>query len=343
MKILKITILSLIFSTISFVITAQEDIQVTGELVRGNFDTVYFDNIGTQEFIDKQAVTNNKSFSFSTEIADPQIFRLRLSDQKLLFLVMHPGDDVTVKLNGNAPYKSKIDGSPQTKEYYELTGKLKRIQRRRDSLMDVMKEKEFSAVKNFVDRRDSSLSALFFMNYLEKQYPEEYVRVANSLFSKYPNNGLVKHYKSKAKKMMEIKPGQKAPEITLPNPGGEKVSLSSLRGNIVLIDFWASWCGPCRKASPHLVKLYERFHDEGFEIFSVSLDKTKENWVKAIKEDNLHWTHVSDLKYWQSIVVDLYNFNGIPHTVLVDREGKVIAKNLRGDKLEQKLEEIFEK
>ena len=136
--------------------------------------------------------------------------------------------------------------------------------------------------------------------------------------------------------------GKKAPEIALPNPQGDTVRLSSLEGNVVLVDFWASWCGPCRKESPNLVKTYSKYKDEGFEIYSVSLDRSRKNWVKAIEDDHLDWTHVSDLKYWNSLVVDLYGFSGIPHTVLLDEQGRVIAKNLRGEALGEKLEEVLD-
>ena len=135
-----------------------------------------------------------------------------------------------------------------------------------------------------------------------------------------------------------------APEIALPNPDGEVMKLSSLRGNYVLIDFWASWCAPCRRENPNVVRLYKKYSDENFEIFSVSLDGNKENWKKAIKKDNLIWDyHVSDLKKWKSDLISKYQFRGIPHTVLIDPEGKIIEEKLRGAALEQKLKELFGK
>ena len=133
-----------------------------------------------------------------------------------------------------------------------------------------------------------------------------------------------------------------APEISLPNPEGKTLQLSSLRGKVVLIDFWASWCGPCRRENPNVVAMYTKYKDKGFTIFSVSLDNDKEAWKRAIKADGLSWPyHVSDLKQWDSPLVQLYQFEGIPFTVLLDKKGNIVAKNLRGQALESKIKELL--
>lgn len=137
--------------------------------------------------------------------------------------------------------------------------------------------------------------------------------------------------------------GSEAPVFTMNTPDGNPLSLQSLRGKVVLIDFWASWCGPCRRENPHAVEAYQKYHDKGFDILGVSLDKTKDRWVDAIEKDGLIWHHVSDLKGWQNAAAQLYGVRSIPHTVLLDREGKIIARELRGDALTAKLEEIFGK
>jgi thiol-disulfide isomerase/thioredoxin len=133
-----------------------------------------------------------------------------------------------------------------------------------------------------------------------------------------------------------------APEIAFPNPSGKILKLSDLKGKVVLVDFWASWCGPCRAENPNVVKMYEKFKDKGFTIFSVSLDEDATKWKEAIEKDQLSWTnHVSDLKGWKSSVVANFGIEGIPYTVLLNKDGKIIGKNLRGEKLEETLNELL--
>jgi peroxiredoxin len=138
--------------------------------------------------------------------------------------------------------------------------------------------------------------------------------------------------------------GKDAPDFGMPDANGKEVKLSSFKGKYVLVDFWASWCGPCRQENPNLVKAYNRFKDKNFTVLGVSLDRPgqKDKWLKAISDDQLTWTNISDLQFWNSPVVSLYGFEGIPFNVLVDPQGKVIAEGLRGSGLEGKLEEVLQ-
>jgi len=173
---------------------------------------------------------------------------------------------------------------------------------------------------------------------LREKYPElEAVKALNAEIVK------AKAYKkSQAYKEEMLSPGAEAPEIALPNPHGDTVLLSSLRGKYVLVDFWASWCKPCRKENPNLVEVYNKFKNQDFEIYQVSLDKTQEAWVSAIEKDKLDWYHVSDLKFWNSVVVKAYGIEGIPTNFLLDPDGKIIARDIFGPELEMTMNRLFE-
>ncbi|MBK7409626.1 MAG: TlpA family protein disulfide reductase [Saprospirales bacterium] len=147
--------------------------------------------------------------------------------------------------------------------------------------------------------------------------------------------------KSQVSRLEAFVEGGTAPDFRQTTPEGNEFGLSDLRGKVVLVDFWASWCGPCRRENPNVVKLYNKYKEQGFTVLSVSLDTDKTRWINAIESDGLTWNHISDLKGWQNSVAQMYGVRSIPHTVLVDKEGKIIARNLRGETLEAKLVEIF--
>lgn len=206
-----------------------------------------------------------------------------------------------------------------------------------------MKQQELqTSIDSMILFRSPLESYFVLFNFTEDQEPSQMKTIYTKMEPKETNSVYYKDLKGlyDAKKGVEI--GEMAPDIDLPQPNGTNLKLSSLRGKIVLIDFWASWCGPCRAEFPNVKKVYAKYKDKGFEIYGVSLDRDKSSWVNSISSLGLDWKHVSDLKYWSCAPAKVYKVTGIPATVLIDKNGKVIAKNLRGEELEKKLEELFQ-
>jgi peroxiredoxin len=198
--------------------------------------------------------------------------------------------------------------------------------------------------KNFVKENPKSFvtpSILTSISY-EMEAPDIEV-VLNSLDSTIAKLPQMKSLRERVAVMKTVLIGQKAPDFTLNDVEGKPVALSSKVGaKVLLIDFWAAWCGPCRRENPNVVKVYGEFHKKGFDILGVSLDQKKEDWVKAIADDKLTWNHVSDLQYWSSAAAKLYAVNSIPANFLLDDKGVIIAKNLRGEDLYKKVKEVLE-
>ena len=256
------------------------------------------------------------------------------------------------KLTGlNDIYKQNVDKPELPKVIQSL-----------DSLANIYLLEINTYTKKYIDENITSLVSLVAL--YQQVAPSVYVlnpakdmkyfaKVDSSMFSLYPEYEPVVTLHEQVKELSakvggapgpaaESTSGNMAPEISLPTPAGDTIKLSSTRGSVVLLDFWASWCAPCRKENPNLVNAYNLYHKKGFQIFQVSLDKTKDAWMKGIEEDHLEkWIHVSDVKYWNSIVVPLYKVESIPANFLLDKEGHIIASNLRGDQLQLKLAELL--
>ena len=201
-------------------------------------------------------------------------------------------------------------------------------------------------LRDLILSNKENLAVLMFIDmYPREQNMEFHQEIIKALNAKYPDNPLVmerQKVESAPKNPTAI--GAMAPEIELPNPDGKILKLSDLRGKVVLIDFWAAWCRPCRMENPNVVKDYHKYNEKGFEVFSVSLDRDKASWTKAIQDDGLVWpNHVSDLKYWSSQAAATYGVTSIPATFLIGKDGRIIAKNLRGEALGQALEELLGK
>lgn len=199
------------------------------------------------------------------------------------------------------------------------------------------------AVKEAVSAYSDCLMSAFLVTYFDNDfstYCDLYEEVLGKLGSKYPDDQFVANISRMVATSM--KEGSLAPEIEMRDKDGNIRKLSDLRGKVVLIDFWASWCGPCRAELPNVVRLYNKYHDKGFDIYSVSLDKDRNAWLQAIQNTGQVWpNHVSDLQGWTSSGGRTYGVSSIPHTVLIDRKGRIIGKKLRGEELASKLKEIF--
>lgn len=258
------------------------------------------------------------------------------------------GSDVTVAMNEFVRKSNEFSLQGQQAQAY-LRQNPSKIKEVNEQFAKVSKEFD-SYRSSFIANNRKSPALLPVLATLEipDQFPE-YEIVAQEIIEGFPASPVAKSIeiqleqnREKYKSTQILAPGKEAPELVCADTSGTIRELKSLRGKVVLIDFWASWCGPCRRENPNVVRLYEKYNKDGFEIFSVSLDNNASKWKHAIKKDNLKWeNHVSDLKGWKSIPSKAYGVSSIPFTVLIDEEGKVIKTNLRGYQLEEALKAIF--
>jgi len=344
-------------------------VTITGKLNdHGEYNQVFLDSLGPQEAVNVASalISANGSFKINLRVPKTDIYKIRLDDKNFAFIVISPGEQIKLEAAGpKLDLNLKVTGSVHTQNLYSTMKAIEPFNQRIDSLnkfysavvntpqkdsllpvvIDEMGKTENARKEVIADRfrKDpSSLAWLFFLDKFDISTDFEIMEMLDKgLYGAHPENVYVGQLHKQISEERKLGIGREAPEISQLNPEGKMTSLSSLKGNIVLIDFWASWCGPCRKENPNVVQLYQKYHSKGFEVFSVSLDKSREAWLKAIADDHLTWTHVSDLGYWKSAPALLYGVSSIPFTVLIDREGKIIAKKLRGEDLERKLEELL--
>lgn len=225
--------------------------------------------------------------------------------------------------NKNLPDSEKEkEGSVMQARYLELQGKNQEVIKQ---FTEDNKDNLFGTILICEERADDFDSV---MALLERISPEA------------SDNQFVDDLRAKAATLKSIRIGAIAPDFTLPQADGTELTLSSLRGQVVLVDFWASWCGPCRAANPNVVELYKEFNSKGFTVLGVSYDENKANWLKAIEADSLTWNHVSSLKGWNCPTVDQYCVQGIPCTFLLDRTGAIVGRNLHGSELRAAVEKL---
>lgn len=331
---------------------------------------------GRQIPLDTAIVMNNQ-FVFEGKLENANMHFLTV-DNVLgsMPMIINNGEEITIDVDKTNILKSVMSGSESTdlynnynityqdkrRELVNLNNLMRKAQRDEDS--DKMKdlqaqlEAKNTEINNlsyaFVGDNPESVVSLIL---LEKQTaardldPERFMESYNGLSDDLKNstkgqelNQKVSVIVEKLKKGEALKIGKSAPEFTAPDANGNELALNDAKGKVTIIDFWASWCGPCRRENPNVVKVYEKYHDKGLEILGVSLDRPgqKDRWLKAIKDDKLTWKHVSNLQYFNDPVAKLYNISSIPATYILDENGTIVAKNLRGPMLENKIAELLD-
>lgn len=344
-----------------------------GTFKNSNGELIYLEKLVNTGPVKVDSTTLNEKGEFEFNNYTPNIgfYRVKVDQQNFAMLVLDSADKVVLsgdlKDLGNT---YSAEGSAETKLFMEYSAMARRRELRLDSLnnafmalaepfkMDTKKvdslsktfEAPFNAIveptnKELIDKivkNANMYASLMAIQTLEPDnYTDVYKTLDQGLSARYPNDRSVRLFHEMVQRLMSTGVGQQVPDISLPSPDGKTITLSSLKGKVVLVDFWASWCAPCRRETPNVVKAYAKYKNKGFEIYGVSLDQEKDRWVEAIQKDNMTWLHVSELKQWESEVVRTFSIKGIPFTLLIDREGKIIAKNLRGEELENKLAEVL--
>lgn len=309
------------------------------------------------------------NFTFKGNIKEPVFVMLQWNDASSLYLFIDNKSNGKLEINpDDGSYSIQGKGMDQSLELKELVDlntsfnvQFNNLQQRMNNMPNTpegysevaklqesyneLLSKRTADILTFAYKKTKSLLPYFIIRYRVIDNPDlKLLQHALNEAKKFSSTSkytadMQQRYNEESKLAI----GAVAPDIKLPQPNGDTLSLSSLRGKVVLIDFWASWCRPCRAENPNNVKLYKKWHSKGFDIFAVSLDDDPNRWKGAIAADSLVWNHVSDLRGWGCVPAKAYHVSGIPNTVLIDAQGRIIAKGLRGEQLSAKLEELLGK
>ncbi len=287
------------------------------------------------EVASRQIIDNAGNFSFNfPEGLDAGVYFLRIGARRAALII--DGKEASIEISGNLPtldkYQFSITGSTAAETFRAfmdgaMNKKVPTIDEAQEFIASTPDANVAAFTAHMLANGNAQLISIQEQGHarLAQAMPDAELTTA---FAAY-----IEAYKAQAQARSAgpIRVGDPAPDIVMDGPKGQSYALSQLKGKIVLLDFWASWCAPCRRENPNVVEVYNKYKDQGFTVFSVSLDKTRDNWLRAIEQDNLSWpTHVSDLQYWNSAAAKLYGVRGIPATFLIDREGKIAATGLRG-------------
>lgn len=311
------------------------------------------------ELVDSAFLNEYNEFTFKRVSADPDFFNLSLGDKSITFIAQN-GDDIEFSFDSTTPEStyevSGSDDSEKLKEFNTISSKFTKIFMQiqeeyvkvvsqnpalQDSLNKVLKprfEQNLALYSketlDFGEKNLDNLAGFYAMGTLDQvKYEQELISYAEKINGKFAKNPAVAQFLKRMEAVKPVSIGQPAPAFEMSSTDGKVIRLADFKGKYVLLDFWASWCGPCRQENPNVVSVFNQFKNKNFTILGVSLDDDKADWLKAIKDDKLTWNHVSELKRWDSPIVNLYKVEGIPASFLLDPQGKIIAKNLRGDAL----------